>query len=291
MDSFRSISKDELNSILEKHKMWLDNKPGGEKADLYNANLRGADLIGVDLKYATLVGAKLIGANLRGSYLSVANLRGSYLSRAILSRANLRGANLRGADLSGADLSGADLSVANLSGADLSGADLIGADLIWADLIGADLSGADLRVADLSGAKLSGADLIGADLSGAKLSGADLSGAKLDWPSICPEKGSFIGYKKCRDNLIVELEIQEDALRSSATTRKCRCSKAKVLGITDLDGSDVNVEYAVSKKDSGFLYKVGEVVSVDDFDTNRWNECSTGIHFFMTREEAVGYIY
>ena len=106
---------------------------------------------------------------------------------------------------------------------------------------------------------------------------------------VCLEKGSFIGYKKCRDNLIVKLEIPEDALRSSATTRKCRCSKTRVLSITNLNGSDVNVEYAVSKKDSGFLYKVGEVVSVDDFDTDRWNECSTGIHFFMTREEAVNY--
>ena len=106
---------------------------------------------------------------------------------------------------------------------------------------------------------------------------------------VCPEKGSFIGYKKCRDNLIVKLEIPEDALRSSATTRKCRCSKARVLSITNLNGSEVNVEYAISEHDPSFLYKVGEVASVNDFDTNRWNECSTGIHFFMTREEAVKY--
>ena len=150
---------------------------------------------------------------------------------------------------------------------------------------------ADLREADLREADLSRANLIGANLSLADLREADLYKAKLDWPLVCPEKGSFVGYKKCRDNLIVKLEIPEDALRSSATTGKCRCSKAKVLSITDLDGSKVNAEYAVSKKDSGFFYKVGEVVSVDDFDTNRWKECSTGIHFFMTREEAVEYIY
>ena len=156
-------------------------------------------------------------------------------------------------------------------------------------LIGAKLSKANLREANLREANLSEADLSGAKLSEANLIRANLIGAKLDWPLVCPEKESFIGYKKCRDNLIVKLEIPEDALRSSATTRKCRCSKARVLSITDLNGSDANVEYAVSKHDSGFLYKVGEVVSVDDFDTNRWNECSTGIHFFMTREEAVWY--
>ena len=150
---------------------------------------------------------------------------------------------------------------------------------------------ANLRGANLLGANLRDADLRGANLRGANLCWTNLSDAKLDWPLVCPEKGSFVGYKKCRDNLIVELEIQEDALRSSSTTRKCRCSKAKVLSITNLDGSEANVEYAVSKMDSGFLYKVGEVSSVNDFDTNRWNECSTGIHFFMTREEAVEYIY
>ena len=191
---------------------------------------------------------------------------GEYGRRAVLIEADLRGAYLRGANLIGAYLNGADLR-------------------------GADLSEASLRGADLSEANLIGANLSESDLSGAYLSEANLRGAKLDLPLVCPEKGSFIGYKKCRDNLIVELEIPEDALRSSSTTRKCRCSKARVLSITNLNGSEVNVEYAVSKKDSGFLYKVGEVVSVDDFDTNRWNECSTGIHFFMTREEAVKYNY
>lgn len=249
MGIFRSISKEELNNILEKHKMWLDNKPGGERADLYKADLSGADLYKVNLR----------GANLHRANLGGANLGGANLYESGLIRANLIGANLYEADLSEAYLNGADLSEANLSRAYL-----YKADLLYADLRGANLSGADLRE-------------------------ANLSEAKLDWPLACPEKDSFIGYKKCRDNLIVKLEIPEDALRSSATTRKCRCSKAKVLSITNIDGLEVNVVYAVSKHDSGFLYKVGYVVSVDDFDTNRWNECSTGIHFFMTREEAVLY--
>ena len=200
-----------------------------------------------------------------------------------------RQADLREADLRGANLIGACLGGADLREADLRGANLIGACLGGADLREADLRGANLKLTDLSRANLSRADLRGSYLRGSYLRGADLREAKLDWASVCQEKGSFVGYKKCRDKLIVELEIQEDALRSSATTRKCRCSKAKVLSITNLDGSETNLEYAVSISDPRFLYKVGEVVSVDDFDINRWNECSTGIHFFMTREEAVGY--
>ena len=193
------------------------------------------------------------------------------------------------ADLTGADLRWADLTGADLSKADLKGADLSGADLRWADLSGANLSKADLSGANLYGADISGANLYGADLSKADLTGADLSEAKIDWPLVCPEKGSFIGYKKCRGGLIVELEIPEDALRSSATTRKCRCSKAKVLSITNLDGSSADVSIASSTYDVAFVYKVGETVEVLNFNTDRWDECSAGIHFFITRQEAVDY--
>ena len=109
------------------------------------------------------------------------------------------------------------------------------------------------------------------------------------FPPICPEKGSFIGFKKAAGNYIVELEITEDALRSSATSRKCRCSKAKVLSITNLDGSDSGLTEVVSKLCPDFVYTIGEIVEAPDFNTDRWEECSAGIHFFITRQEAVDY--
>ena len=85
------------------------------------------------------------------------------------------------------------------------------------------------------------------------------------------------------------LEICADAKRSSATSRKCRCSKAKVLSITNLDGSESGLSEIESDYDEDFIYCVGETVEVPDFDENRWNECTAGIHFFITREEAVKY--
>ena len=241
--------------------MWLLNNPEGKRANLSGANL--------------------MGANLREADLGGADLR----------EADLRGADLSGADLYKADLREAELIEANLRGANLRGADLYGANLVSADLRWANLSEANLYKADLSGADLRGADLSGAALYEANFSGADLGGAKLDWPLACQEKGSFIGYKKCRNNLIVELEIPEDAYRCSATSKKCICSKAKVLSITNLDGSESKSGVAVSKYDSSFVYRIGETVEVTYFDQNRWNECSTGIHFFINREDAVKYIY
>ena len=176
-----------------------------------------------------------------------------------------------------ANLSGADLSVANLSGADLPGA----------NLSRADLSGANLSVANLYRANLSGADLPGANLSRANLSGADLYRAIS--PLSCPDIGAFIGWKKAQGDAIVKLQITDDAKRSSSTGRKCRCSKAVVLGIENLDGTPYPDIQVSSQRDSNFIYRVGETVEVPDFDENRWNECSTGIHFFITRQEAVDY--
>ena len=195
------------------------------------------------------------------------------------------------ADLSGANLEGANLYKAILIGANLTGANLREAYLEGANLYEADLYEADLREANLYEADLSRANLTGANLYEAYLREANLREANIDWPLVCPEKGSFIGYKKCRNNLIVKLEIPADALRSSATTRKCRCSKAKAVSITNLNGSKSELTEATSKKDSSFVYKVGETVEVPDFDPNRFNECAPGIHFFVTRQEAESYIY
>ena len=220
--------------------------------------------------------------------------RGADLHGADLTGANLTGANLRFADLSEACLCDALLCEANIYRASLIKANLDGADLRLANLYGSDLNYACFSFADLSRTNLHRANFVGADLSCADLSEAclymtNLIDAKnIDFPISCPEKGSFIGFKKA-NGLIVELEIPSDALRSSATTRKCRCSKAKVISITNPDGSPSNVTSIPSSWDRNFVYRIGDIVEVADFDTNRWNECAPGIHFFITRQEAVNY--
>ena len=236
-------------------------------ADLYSADLRNADLRGSNLCDADLRGADLRDADLRGADLCGADLRGSNLYGAYLGGANLRGSNLYGADLRGADLCDADLRGSNLYGADLGGANLCDADLRGADLCDADLRGADLR----------GADLGGANLRGAK--GCYLS---------CPTEGSFIGWKKA-SGCIVKLRIPEDARRSSATGHKCRCDKAYVMEIQNMDGTKATEDTVRSDYDQNFVYTVGATVEVPDFDDNRWSECAPGIHFFIDRRAAVEY--
>ena len=172
----------------------------------------------------------------------------------------------------------------------LRGADLRGADLCGAYLSGADLRGADLCGADLRGAVLCGTYLSGADLCGAYLSGADLRGAKNApfIPMTCPDSGSFTAWKKAHGH-IVKLLIPEDARRSSATGRKCRCDKAIVVAIETVSGEPAELDEIASDHDGTFIYKVGETVTEPNFCEDRFEECAEGIHFFINRQEAVDY--
>lgn len=151
---------------------------------------------------------------------------------------------------------------------------------------------ADLRGANLIGADLRGANLIEADLYGADLRRADLCGANnIPFiPMTCPDTGTFVAWKKA-NGYIVKLEIPADARRSSATGRKCRCDKAKVIEIQELDGSPSELTEVASGYDRNFVYRVGEIAEEPKYDEDRWRECAPGIHFFINRQEAVDYVF
>lgn len=236
------MTYEELNVVLEKHKLWLDGDPGGKRANLAFKDLSGATLSGANLK--------------------MANFYGANLSRANLIRTNLFGANLSRANLSRVNLSRANLSVASLFRANLS----------YANLCGAKFYKSDLRKAVLD-------DVITDE-------GTSFFHLR------CPRKSQFIAWKKAISGnklVIIKLLVPEDALRSSATTRKCRVSKATVLEIQNLDGTPAQVQEARSNYDYDFIYRTGETVEVKDFDTDRWNECAPGIHCFVACQEAVDY--
>ena len=141
------------------------------------------------------------------------------------------------------------------------------ADLRGADLIGADLSGADLRGADLRDANLSGADLRGAK-------GADLAIAR----TRIVGEGQLIGWKKCRNDVIVKLSIPADAKRSHAFGRKCRAEFADVL--------EVFGDKAISMHDGNTEYIAGQRVTPDAWCDDWTQECASGIHFYISRIEA-----
>jgi len=262
-----------LKEVLEAHKRWLYKFKGWSEED--RANLSKADL-------------------------SYANLRGINLSRACLVEANLRetylsGANLSEADLRGADLNKACLYKARLYKSNLCKTNLYKSNLIEANMNGTNLTEANLCKANLYKADLGGADLTDADLIEANMNGVDLSEAKNVpfIPLACPDTGAFVAWKKCESEsktVIVKLLIPEDAKRSGGAGRKCRADRAIVLDIQTIDGDTLEGAIAWSIYHSYFTYKVGEIVMPNEpFCENRFDECSSGIHFFINRQEAVEY--
>ena len=207
------------------------------------------------------------------------------LSDASLCGVNLRGVKLYGAKLYGANLSGANLSDANLSDANLRGAKLYGANLSDANLYGANLSDADLRDANLYDANLYDANLRGANLCGANLYGVK----SLHRQRIVPSEGAFVGWKKLRQGIIAKVVIPHDVPRVNAYgSRKCRAAKVFVDEMYHPNGSvfkDVGIGYY----DNITRYITGEETIADSFDFDPRIECSHGIHFFITREEAEEY--
>ena len=294
MKEFRKITIEELEMILKNHKLWLDTHGAeGEQACLSYMDLTGVNLENAYLHRANLIGTNLQGANLENTGLACVDFTGANISHANMSYANLRYAIMDGADLSGANMRYSRFIYASLANADMSMSDLQGAIFTAADLRGANLTCSDMSCADLEGANLTNADLKDANLNHADLYNANLTGVKNlpDVSMACPATGSFIGWKRADNNFIVKLEIPTDAKRSSAIgSKKCRCNKAQVLAIENIDGTPAEVTSVRSWYETGFIYTLGETVEEELFDENRFIECSTGIHFFMTREEAVQYL-
>lgn len=269
---------------LSEHREWIDKVAENHRHWIYKVVENHRHWILQDCE-----GWENMRADLSGAYLSCADLSRTDLRYAQLSGADCRFARLNGADLNSVDLTNTNLTGAYLIGAYLRYARLSGADFQYADLSNAKLNGADLRNADFSNATLRDVDFTNADFRGANFTNADLRGAKnLELPMSCPSHGEFTAWKKV-GNKIVKLVIPEDAKRQSSTGRKCRCDKAFVVAIENIDGIDSGLTEITNENYTPLAYKIGEMVYPDSFDENRWNECSHGIHFFVDRDEAVRY--
>lgn len=202
--------------------------------------------------------------------------------------------DLGGADLSWINWEWTDFTGVNLEGADFTGANLSNTkfsartNLRHVSLRQANLQGATFRYCDLTGAHVEGANLRRANFEFAIMDGITSDDATKFFRLYCPEHGAFLGYKKCCNDRLVQLLIPADAQRTSATGPSCRCNKAKVLTIKSFDYTQ-SFDEAWSLVDPDFVYRVGQWVEVKDFNEDRWMDSTTGIHFWLTRDEAKAY--
>lgn len=201
-------------------------------------------------------------------------------------------------NLSGWDLSYMDFTLCIFKNVCFDGANMSNSVVENALFDHCSLRGVNFEHANLKSAAMRYNDLTAANIKGANLFAAVLEFAKLDdivyddetkWFKLhCPETGAFLGYKKCFNNRLVQLLIPADAKRTSATMNSCRCNKAKVLTIKSFDYQE-EFDEAWSLVDENFVYRKGQWVEVLDFNEDRWQDSTTGIHFWLTREEALAY--
>lgn len=210
------------------------------------------------------------------------------MTECILENMDLSGLRLRDIDFEWSDFRDVNFNGADLSGCSFRNVYFTHTTMENTVLKRVDFSGANMRRINLRNAYIGGANLFCAVLEGAVLEGVLDDETTKYFRMHCPESGPILGYKKCFNYRIVQLLIPADAKRASATNNACRCSKAKVLTIKSFDLKDSFTE-ARSLVDENFVYRVGETNEVLDFDEDRWNESTTGIHFWLTREEALAY--
>lgn len=248
-----------LSIILENHLHWLNADCEGwenMKADLTEANLSNIDFSGTDLRHINF-----FKATIDTSYFN---------------RADIRFANFKETDLN-FDC----FNEANLYGADFSEARLYRIEFAGANLCKADFYGAYLDAGQFCKSKIYDTNFNNCNFSHSTLL-EDANGKLTEYRRGKMLTEDIIGYKKCQDNVIVTLKIPRGAIVFSINGTKCRTNKAKVIAI---DGA----KKAISSF-KHMSYYVGDEFTIYDFDCTYNNQCGEGIHFFLTREEAEGYI-
>ena len=225
-------------------------------------------------------------------------LRGRIEGRKEGERLSFPSCEFRGMDLTGWRLSDIDFTLSSFQEVVLNGADFSGSSVENALFDGCPMRGADFRNSRMVTASFRYCDMRNDNICGANLFGAVLEFARLDgiisdestkWFRLhCPEKGAFLAYKKCVNDRLVQLLVPADAKRTSATRPSCRCNRAKVLTIKSFDYRE-SFDEAWSLVDENFAYRNGPWVEVKDFNEDRWQDSTTGIHFWLTREEAKRY--
>ena len=311
----KEIDKEEFERIMEEHTLWLKDNKQGKRADLSELDLSKMDLSGKDLSYAdmrhaNLTETKLVGANLSNVDFTDASLHNADLTKAIVEGTDFTKATLTMATMDeckgeGARFLFARLWDANIKNAVLKDAFFLDAQVCDCDFAGSDLEDAVFDYVDLDNTVFTDTnlrnasfcyarrtywcDFKNADMTGTRTDNIDLDPERLEGvkglyrPMFCPEEGSFIAWKKCREGKIVKLLIPETAERKGYSLHSCRASEAVVLDVFDREGNPV--DEAISLVDPDFKYAKGQTVVAKEAAARYYGD-ATGIHFVLTRAET-----
>ncbi len=238
------------------------------------AYMKGATLTGAEINHSSFEGAELYEAYFRNAAISHTHMDGTKMVRAVITDASLNVVLMGGADLSGASFGGSKLGHVNMRMANIQRANFTSAHIKESCCF----EHANLASASFTSASISkDTSFESASLQGCRFDGEERNrlGRILDHP--------IKGYKRSGEGDIVTLEIPAGAIVFSINNGKCRTNIAKVV-------DTVGKPELTSIFDREFKYRVGdEITPKNGFDLAYNVECASGIHFFLTREEAEAY--
>lgn len=222
---------------------------------------------GVDFSYADFYRMDLSGTDFHGANLFSANFR-----EATAMTCNFRETTLNNSNF--------DKAVANES-------DFYGASLRMASFFRTKLWKTNFAYADFGHADLLEADFYKSTLCGAAFGDTRNMPYVPTWLPV----ESFIGWVKVigeGESYIVKIKILNDSQRTRGVGDICRCDKALVLEIQDLEGNKLDIEEIEYHDKWGTLvFHVWEVTESEEWYPGRWNDCKAGITFFIDRQSAV----
>lgn len=281
-----TINQEQFDDIIEKHLMWRDDSKTGQRA--------------------TLINCRLIYVHYSGSIvkdLSLCFMIGCTFDSCSFDYCDIHSSNLDSSEFNNCTFNNCTFSNTSLSGGTIKTTAFNGCCFVDVNLYNSETENCTFENCYFENTNLCYSIIKENTYTDTKFNDCYFTDSIIEGntgdecfsaASIVPECGSFIGWKKCfvsasnKTPVIVKLEILEDSKRSSGTERKCRCEEAKVISITSMDG-ETNYDVAYSFFDMGFAYRVGYTVKSDSFNDNRFETCSNGIHFFLTRQEAENY--
>jgi hypothetical protein len=106
---------------------------------------------------------------------------------------------------------------------------------------------------------------------------------------VCKDTGKQI------DEVIVKLEVPDDAKRVYCDYGKIRVSKAVTVGFYKLNGKTYTLNtkrghIAVAQYGTGYEYEIGKTQKPKEAFDSTFGRCGSGIHGFESFQEAVDYI-
>lgn len=301
------FARQDLNKMYELESRDFLIKPFYNPNEDYNGLLESNKYLRADFSEKTIIEWNIIDANLKGAIL-----KGGFFKKCVFINCNLTKCDFTKATFIECVFVKCDLSETILSAMHLARTKIIDCRLYDNKVDNVIFHDSQFVNCPILGMQIDHSDFNGTTFIDGHphfiLTDTSFDQGEPAISQLCPSEGSFIGWKKClvrsknidadeqysSYEVILKLQIEEDAKRSNAFGRKCRCSKARVIGVYNLlTGQPKQIDYErfviCSCFDNNFIYKPNEIVEVPDFDENRWIECASGIHFFMTKNEAIEY--